>query len=96
MAVLGYLPNIKEGLGLAFGAHFLHDFSMKMILFNPLSMSKVSMSYPFSVPRYQTKCIIKFLLNQLMMSETIRFMLGQHLKQWLTGRKSGEEGNTKT
>ena len=23
MAVLGYLPNLKRGLGLAFGTHFL-------------------------------------------------------------------------
>ena len=30
MAVLGYLPKLKRGLGLAFGAHFLHDFSIKM------------------------------------------------------------------
>ena len=26
MAVLGYLAKLKSGLGLAFGAHFLHDF----------------------------------------------------------------------
>ena len=25
MAVLGYLPELKRGLGLAFGAHFLHN-----------------------------------------------------------------------
>ena len=24
---LGYLPKLKRGLGLAFGAHFLHDLS---------------------------------------------------------------------
>ena len=30
MAVMGYLPKLKLGLGLAFGAHFLHDFSMKV------------------------------------------------------------------
>ena len=30
MAVLGYLPKFKSGLGLAFGANFLHDFSIKM------------------------------------------------------------------
>ena len=30
MAVLGYLPKLKRGLGLAFGAHFMHDFSTKM------------------------------------------------------------------
>ena len=30
MAVLGCLPNLKRGLGLAFGVHFLHDFSIKV------------------------------------------------------------------
>ena len=25
MAVLGYLPKLKRGQGLGFGAHFLHD-----------------------------------------------------------------------
>ena len=30
MAVLGYLPKLKGGLGLAFDAHFMHDFSIKM------------------------------------------------------------------
>ena len=53
------------------------------------------MSYLFFFPRYQTKCVIKFIFSQLMMSQTIRFMLGQHLKQWLTERKTGEDGNTK-
>ena len=32
MAVLGYLPKLKRGLALAFGARFLHDFSIKMFL----------------------------------------------------------------
>ena len=29
MSVLAYLVKLKCGLGLAFGAHFLHDFSIK-------------------------------------------------------------------
>ena len=29
------------------------------------------------------------------MSQTIIFMLDQPLKQWLTGRARGEDGNTK-
>ena len=62
MAVFGYLPKLKRDLGLAFGAHFLHEFS----LFNTLSMDKVS-------------CHTLFFLS----------------KQWLTGRKRGEDGNTK-
>ena len=32
MAVLGYLAKQKKGLGLALGAHILHDFSMKMFI----------------------------------------------------------------
>ena len=44
MAVLGYLPKLKKRLGLAFGAHFLQDFSIKFSLFNTLSTDKVSMS----------------------------------------------------
>ena len=31
MAVLGYSAKLKRGLGLAFGAHFLHGFSMKIL-----------------------------------------------------------------
>ena len=58
MAVLGYLPKLKRGLGLTFAAHFLHDFSLKMnSLFNTLSMDKFSVSYLFSFSRYQTKCV---------------------------------------
>ena len=55
------------------------------------------MSFLFSFPRYQLKyvIVIKFLFRQLMMSQTIRFMLDQPLKQWLTGRKRGEDRNTK-
>ena len=45
------------------------------------------MSYLFSFRRYQTKWVIKFLSRQLMMSQTIRFMLDQPLQQWLTGKK---------
>ena len=32
MDVLAYLAKLKWGLGQAFGAHFLHDFPMKMFL----------------------------------------------------------------
>ena len=32
MAVLGYLAKLKRDLGLAFGAHFQHDFSIEMFL----------------------------------------------------------------
>ena len=67
MAILGYLPKLKGGLGLAFGAHFLHDFSMEMFI-NAQSMDKVSMAYLFFFSRYQTECIINLLFRQFMMS----------------------------
>ena len=38
MAVLGFLLTLKAGLGLAFGAHFQHDFSTKMFLLYNLSI----------------------------------------------------------
>ena len=64
MAILCYLPKLKRDLGLAFGAHFLHDFSIKMFL-NTLSMVKVSMSFFASQDIKQT---VKFLFRQLMTS----------------------------
>ena len=39
MAILGNLPKLKRGLGLAFGAFFLHGFPIKMFLI------EYSMSY---------------------------------------------------
>ena len=59
-------------------------------------MDKVSMSHLISFSRYQTKCVIKFLIRQFMTSQTRRVFLNQPLKQWLTGKKRGEEENTKT
>ena len=64
MAILCYLPKLKRDLGLACGAHFLHDFSIKMFL-NTLSMVKVSMSFFASQDIKQT---VKFLFRQLMTS----------------------------
>ena len=92
MDVLGYLPELKRVLGLAFGAYFLHDFSIKMFLIKYSIDGKSFKVIPFFFSRYQTKFVIKFLVRQLMTS----FILDQPLKQWLTGRKRGEDGNTKT
>ena len=58
-------------------------------------MEKVSMSHLISFSRYQTKCVIKSLFRQVMTSQTLRFFLNQPLKQWLTGKKRGEDENTK-
>ena len=68
MAILGYLPKLKRGLGLAFGVRFQHDFPYKRSLFNTVPIDKVSLSYLFSFSRYQTKCVVKLLFRQLMTS----------------------------
>ena len=58
MAVLIYLPKLKKCLGLAFGAHFQHDFFIKMFCIYSinrvftLSMDKISIPYLFSFPTY--------------------------------------------
>ena len=85
MAVLGYLAKLKRDLGLAFGAHFQHHFSIIMFL-TEYSINGQSFNVtPYSFSRYQTKCVIKFLF---------RFFLDQPVKQWLTRRKRGEGENT--
>ena len=61
MADLGYLAKLKRGLELAFGAYFLHGFSMEFSVFDTLSMDRASMSHLISFSRYQV-----FLLRQLM------------------------------
>ena len=38
LPVLAYLANLEWGMGLAFCAQFLHTFSIKMFLFNTLSI----------------------------------------------------------
>ena len=57
MAIFGFLvthKKFKRGLGLACGAHFLHDFSLKCSLFSDVSIEKVTMPYPFP-PSQDTK-----------------------------------------
>ena len=41
MAVFSYSSKLKRGLGLAFGSHFLHDFTII------LSIEEITMSYLF-------------------------------------------------
>ena len=51
MAILGYLPTLKSGLELAFGAHFQYYFSIKEFL-NTLSIDKVQFYIFLSFSRY--------------------------------------------
>ena len=76
-AVLGYLPKLKRGLGLAFSCIFsawifCMNFPLKCCSFNTLPLYKIYMSYLFTFSRYQRKCVIKFLFRQLMTSPTFK------------------------
>ena len=92
MVVLGYLPNLKRALGLAFGSCFLHDFSTKQSLLNTLSINKVSMSYLF---RFQDIKQNVLLTSYLEIDDVTNcFIFKNHLiKQWQI-EKRGEVGNT--
>ena len=48
-----------------------------------------------SMDKYQTKCVIKFSFKQLMASYNLTFIFDQRVKQWLTGKKRGEDQNRK-
>ena len=89
----GLFTKVKKGSEMV--SIFCMIFQWKCSLFNILSLDKVSISYLFSFLRNETKWLIKFLIRQLMTSKTLRFIFHQPLKQWLTGRKRGEDGNTK-
>ena len=64
MTVLGYLPKLKGGLGLAFAAHFLHDFSIKMF-FIQYSINGESFNViTLFLPKISNKILLLF--SQLM------------------------------
>ena len=88
----GLFSKIKKGSGAIFWCKFS---AWKCLVFNTLSMDKISMSHLISFSIYQTKCIIKFLFRQLMTAKSLRFLLNQPLRQWLTGKEKGEWEITK-
>ena len=87
--VLGYLPKLKRGLGLAY---FLHVFSYNCSFSSTISVDKVAMPNLFPFPRYQIKWVVKFLCRQLMTSHALRFTCNQPLKQW---PRTGYDGSQK-
>ena len=72
MAVLGYLPKLKRGLGLAFGVHFLHDFPKIFPYLLLYEWTKFQCHTFFSFSRYQTKCVLSSYLG---IDDVIRFKI---------------------
>ena len=72
--VFCYLPKLKRDRTVVYSAGFLYTFSMKTFLTKyTLSIDQVSISDLFFLLRQKTKCILKFLFSQLMMSQTWGF-----------------------
>ena len=96
MAVFGLFTKVIKRSGTSFCYTFSALFFYKNVFLSDTpSMDKVSMSYLFSFLGYQTKCVIEFLVRQLMTSWTLRFIFDHPPRQWSTGRKRGEDRNTK-
>ena len=87
--------KIMKRSGTSFCCTFCMIFPLKCCLYDTLSIDKVSWSYLFSFPRYQTKCVIEFLFRQLTTLWTLRFIFNHPLKQWPTSRKREKDRNTK-
>ena len=83
MNVLGYLAKLKRGLGLIFGAYFLHDFFHKNVPYLIL----------YQWPKFQ--CHMLFLSQNIIQNMLLSsyldkwwwFFLNHPLKPWLTGKK---------
>ena len=92
MAVLGYLAKLERGLGLAFGARFQHDFSI--IMFS-IQWTKFQYHISFLSQDIKHNVLLSSYLDSRCRHKLI-FFLNQPLKEWLTGKKRGEDKNTKT
>ena len=55
MAILGYLTKLKGSLGLAFDAHFLHGFSIKMLFIQYFINGQSFNLIPLFLPKILTK-----------------------------------------
>ena len=90
----GLFSKIKKGSGAifwwTFSAWFFHKNVPYIILYQ---WTKFQCHTLFL--SQDTNNVIKFLFRQLMTSWILRFFLDQPLKQWPTGKKRGEDENTK-
>ena len=94
MAVLGYLPKLKGALGLVFGAHSLHDFSIKMFIYL-LLYQQAKFQYPSFPSQDNEQCYEVFIqLDDDVTSYKI--YVGSRYKAMADkGRKRGGDENTK-
>ena len=65
MAALGYLPKLKRSLGLAFGVHYLHDFSIRMFLIKYSINGQGFNVIPFFLLKMSNKMCLSSYLERL-------------------------------
>ena len=63
MTGLGYSPKLKRGMGLAFNAHFWHDFFINIFFIFFLSIDKVSIPYLFPAQDIKQNVLVSFYLD---------------------------------
>ena len=91
----GLFTKVKKRSGNSLWYTFSTWFSNKNVPYLILYQWTKFQCHIFFLLKIPNKMCIKFLLRQLMASQTLRFIFNQSLKQWLTGRKKVEDGNTK-
>ena len=95
LAILGFLPKLKRDLGLAFGAHFLHTFSIK-IFHTSYSINWQSFIFrPEFVLKISNKMFLNSYLDNWWSYIFYNLSLNHLLEQWLTEGKRWQEENTK-
>ena len=92
----GLFTKIKKGSGTRvwcpFSAWFLHKNVPYLILYQ---WPKFQHDKFFPSQDIKQNVLLSSYLDSWWHHKLLRFILDQALKQWLTGRKRGEDGNTK-
>ena len=91
----GLFTKIKKGSGTSFWCTFSVWFFHKNVPYLKLYQWTKFQCQTFFPSQDIKPNVLLSSYRQLMMSWTLRFILDQALKQWLTGRKREEDGNTK-
>ena len=94
MAVLGYLSKLKRGLGLALGAHFLHDFSTKcsLLILYQWTKFQCNIFFPSQVIKQNVLLSLIWTVGDVI---NLKIYLRSTSKAMADRGKKGEDENTK-
>ena len=95
MAFFGYLSKLRRGLGLVFGAQFLHDFFIKMFLIYFSINGKSFNVTPYFFLKISNKVYYEVLIYTADDVMNFKIFLGSSSKAMADGKKRREDENTK-